>query len=60
MAIETTLFDASRYLETPEAQVVFLRDALETGDPGYISHALGVIARARGMSYVARDVGLSR
>ncbi|WP_408634529.1 helix-turn-helix domain-containing transcriptional regulator [Pseudogemmobacter bohemicus] len=59
MAIETPLFDASRCLGTPEARVVFLRDALETGDAGY-SHALGVIARARGMSHIARDAGLSR
>ena len=60
MTIETTPFDATKYLGDPEAQVVFLRDALETGDAGYIAHALGVIVRARGMSQVARDAGLSR
>ncbi|MBS7702703.1 addiction module antidote protein [Chelatococcus asaccharovorans] len=60
MTIETTPFDAAKYLGDPESQAVFLRDALETGDAGYIAHALGVIVRARGMSQVARDAGLSR
>ena len=60
MPIETTPFDAAEYLGNPEAQAELLRDALETGDAGYIAHALGVIVRARGMSQVARDAGLSR
>jgi probable addiction module antidote protein len=37
-----------------------LPDAFETGDSGYIAHALGIVARARGMSQVARDAGVSR
>ena len=48
MATETTPFDAAKYLTTPEAQADFLRDALETGDAGYIAHALSAIARACG------------
>ncbi len=60
MTIETIPFDAARHLATPEAQAIFLRDALETGDAGYVAHALGVIVRARGMSQVARDAGVSR
>lgn len=60
MTIETTAFDAAKYLGDPEAQAVFLRDALETGDAGYIAHALGVLARAQGMTKVAQDAGLSR
>ena len=60
MTIETTPFDAAEYLGDPEAQAVFFQDALETGDTGYIAHALGVIVRAQGMSQVARDAGLSR
>ena len=50
MATKTIPFDAARYLSTPEAQAELLNDALEIGDAGYIAHALGVIARARGMS----------
>ena len=34
--------------------------AFETGDPSYVSHALGVVARAKGMSEIARTSGLSR
>ncbi|SDG16489.1 probable addiction module antidote protein [Celeribacter baekdonensis] len=60
MTIETTTFDAAKHLGDPEAQAIFLRDALETGDTGYIAHALGVIVRAKGMTQIARDAGLSR
>jgi len=60
MTIETTTFDAAKHLGDPEAQAIFLRDALETGDAGYIAHALGVIVRAKGMTQIARDAGLSR
>lgn len=34
--------------------------AFETGDAGYIAHALGIVARAKGMSEIARETGLSR
>ena len=57
---KTTTFDAAEYLGSPEAQVAFLQDAFSTGDAGYIAHALGVIVRARGMTEVAREAGLSR
>lgn len=60
MALKTYPFDAAQYIKTPEAQAVFIQDALETGDAGYIAHALGVVARAQGMSKIAKDAGLSR
>ena len=60
MTLETFPFDAAEYLDTPESQAELLRDALETGDAGYIANALGVIVRAKGMTQVARDAGLSR
>ncbi|MBB4023245.1 putative addiction module antidote protein [Confluentimicrobium naphthalenivorans] len=37
-----------------------MQDAMETGDAGYIAHALGVIARAHGMSQIAKEAGLSQ
>ena len=37
-----------------------MAEAFETEDAGYIAHALGVVARAKGMSEIARDTGLSR
>ena len=58
--IETTPFDAAEYLTTPESQAELISDALGSGDPAYIKHALGIVARARGMSQVARDADVSR
>ena len=58
--VKTTLFDAAKYLNTPEAISVYLEDIFETEDPLLIAHALGSIARAKGMTEVARKTGLSR
>jgi probable addiction module antidote protein len=60
MTIKSTPFDTAQYLGTPAAQAEFVDAALETGDAGYIAHAFGVVARARGMSQLAQDTGLSR
>ena len=53
-------FDAAEYLDSPEMITAYLNEALETGDSKYISQAIGTIARAKGMSAVAKDSGLSR
>jgi probable addiction module antidote protein len=58
--VKTEAFDASRYLTTPEAQVELVSDALASGDAAYVAQALGVIARARGMTEVAREAGVTR
>lgn len=55
-----TTFDPARYLTSPKAIAEFINDALETGDASYVAKALGVVARARGMSELARETGLSR
>ena len=60
MPIKTIPFDASQYISSPESQAELLSDALATGDAGYIANALGVIARARGMTEVARGAGVTR
>ena len=60
MALETTPFDAGKYLKTRERQAEYLRAALEDGEPGTIALVLGDIARARGASELARETGLSR
>lgn len=60
MGTKTRPFDAARYFETPAAQARLLDDAPTSGDTGYIANALGVIARARGMSELARETGLAR
>ncbi len=55
-----TPYDPAEDLETDEAMAVFMAEAFATGDAGYISHAVGVVARAKGMSQIARETGLSR
>jgi probable addiction module antidote protein len=58
--ITTKPFDPAKYLTTPEAQTELLNDALASGHAPYIANALGIIARARGMTEVAREAGITR
>ncbi|MGA9865876.1 MAG: addiction module antidote protein [Acetobacteraceae bacterium] len=58
--VKTEPFDAARYLTSRETQAELLNDAFATGDAAYIAQALGVIARARGMTEVAREAGVTR
>ncbi len=60
MTEKLTTFDAAEALTDDESIAVFMADAFETGDAGYIAHALGVVARARGMTDIAKKTGLSR
>ncbi len=60
MAIKTVPFDPAEYLRSTEDQVELLNDAFATGDAAYIANALGTIARAHGMSEVARGAGVTR
>jgi probable addiction module antidote protein len=53
-------YDSAEYLKSEEDMAAYLEAALEEGDPALITHTLGVIARARGMSQVARKTGLGR
>jgi probable addiction module antidote protein len=53
-------FDAAYHLDNPEVIAAFIEDAIETGDEVYIRHAIGVVARARGMDEMARKLGMSR
>ncbi len=60
MGEKLTTFDPAELLTSDEAVAAFMADAFEAGDAGYIAHALGVVARARGMSEIAKETGLSR
>lgn len=53
-------FDVMDYLKTEEDIIGYLEAVFEEGDPKLIAAALGDVARARGMSQVARDTGLGR
>ena len=60
MAVETSRWDSAELLENPEEIAAYIEAAFEDGDPAVITHALGVVTRAKGMSQVARESGLSR
>jgi probable addiction module antidote protein len=55
-----TTFDPAESLTSDEAIAAFMADAFESEDAGYIAHALGVVARAKGMAQIASETGLSR
>lgn len=58
--LKTTAWDSAEYLKTDEDVALYLEACLEENDPTLITHALGVIARARGMTQIARKTGLGR
>lgn len=53
-------YDPAAALDSQEAIAIFMADAFETGNAAYIARALGVVARAKGMTEIARETGLSR
>lgn len=57
---KTKPYDAAEYLETEDDMAAYLQAALNDGDPTVVIHALGTIARAHGMSQIARQTGLRR
>ena len=56
----TTPFDGAQYFTTPESVIELLNDAFESGEAGYIAVALGVAARAEGMTRLAAKTGVNR
>src|SRR5262249_36295355 len=57
---KTTRFDAAQYLDSADAGTPYLEEATASNAPAFIAHALGTVARARGMSKIAAKAGLSR
>ena len=57
---KTKRWDPAEHLETGEDMAAYLEAALEDGDPALVAAALGDIARAKGMSQIARATGLGR
>ncbi len=60
--VKTTRWDSAAHLKTEEHMVAYLDACLaEAGDDAaFIAHALGVVARAKGMTQLARDTGMGR
>ncbi len=60
MAKKLTPYDPAEDLISDEAVATFMAEAFQTNDVGYIAHAVGVVARAKGMAQIAERTGLSR
>lgn len=62
MKTKTSKYDVAEHLRTPEEMAAYLDACLEeaNGDAAFIAKALGDIARAKGMTQVAQEAGLSR
>jgi len=60
--IEVTTYDVAEHLRSPEEMAAYLEAVLEdaNGDATFIAKALGDIARAKGMTQIAKESGLSR
>lgn len=59
-ATETTLWDSAEALRNNREVAAYVDAVLEDGDPALLSHALGVLARTKGMTHLAQATGLGR
>ena len=60
MALATKPWDPAEFLDSDEAVAAYIDAALDDGDPALVAAALGDVARARGMSRIANETGMSR
>jgi probable addiction module antidote protein len=60
MGIETKPFDPAEVLTDDARVMAYLEEAFADGDPALIASAIGDVARARNISAIARDTGLTR
>lgn len=62
MTVKTTRWDSAEYLKTEDDIAEYMAACMDEGsdDPAFIAHALGVVARARNISQLARETGLTR
>ena len=60
VTLQTKPLDPTEHLDITEAQAAYIKAAFEDGDPGVIAAAIGDVAKARGMTRIARDAGISR
>jgi probable addiction module antidote protein len=60
LTVEIAPYDTADYLEDDADRAGYLEACIETGDTALVAHALGVIARSKGMTHMARETGISR
>lgn len=58
--MKTTKLDPAEHLDDPEVQAELISEALETGDAKLIAHAIGTVARAKGMTQLSKESGVTR
>ena len=58
--VKTIPWDSAAHLKTERDVAGYLEAVFEIGDPALISHALGVVARSKGMARIAKQTGLGR
>ncbi len=60
MYVKSRPFDPANYLKTDTARVLYMNECLKDSDPAFIADAIGVIARSRGMTQIAKEAEVSR
>ncbi len=60
MTDSTRPFDVAEYLDSPEMIAAYIEAAMEEGEPSFMAKAIGDVARAKGMSALASETGLTR
>ncbi len=60
MSEKLTTYDPAEDLISNEGITAFMEEAFQTEDPAFIAHAIGIVARAKGMTQIAKETGLSR
>ncbi|MBV8446893.1 MAG: putative addiction module antidote protein [Hyphomicrobiales bacterium] len=60
MSVRTRDYDPAHYLDNDDSIEEYLAATCEDGDPAEIAHALGVVARSRGIADLAKKTGLTR
>lgn len=56
----TTRYEASRFLDSPEAIAAYLAESMKANDTESLIHALAEVAKAKGINKVAKDAGVNR
>ncbi|HVB90094.1 MAG TPA: addiction module antidote protein [Beijerinckiaceae bacterium] len=60
MPVKTTSWDSAKYLRSDEDIAGYIDAVLEEGDPALVAHAIGVVAKAKGMKQIADATGVTR
>ena len=60
IAVKTVAFKPEKYFTAPDAQARLVASAVQNDDPQFLIDAIAVVARARGMTELAKETGMTR